>query len=158
MLIARRSWRLAFGIFPVISAMNSSKRITRVISDPRFLLCFMTFALYALLIMIRDCHFCSYFRTPLGVASILLPASLFLWLRHAGYISGIVLSLIAFTLAIFNAMKQREYAIADYGAGSWLQPWFNMSWGYLLVMSLSVVILAYGSVSLWRKDGYVTAL
>jgi len=111
----------------------------------------VTFVLYALLIVIRDCHFCFYFRTPLGVASILLPASLLLWLRHPGYISGICLSLIAFSLAAFNVMKQREYAIADYGAGSWVQTWFNMSWGYLLVMFLSVVILSYASVSLWRK-------
>ncbi len=91
--------------------MKSSKRITQVLSDPRGLLCFGAFVLYALLIVIRDCRFCFYFRTPLGVASILLPASLLLWFRYPGYILGIGLSLVAFSLAASNAMKQREYAI-----------------------------------------------
>lgn len=38
-----------------------------------------------------DCHFCFYFRTPFGVTSVLLPATLLLWLRYPGFILAMAL-------------------------------------------------------------------
>ena len=57
-----------------------------------------------------------------------------MWLGRPGYVLGAVVSTLVFCLAAFNVLKEREYAIADYGPDGWMRAAFMMSWGYLLVM------------------------
>jgi hypothetical protein len=126
------------------------KPIMRLARDPRLILCFASLLLY--LAVLRDCGFCLYLRTPWGVASFLIAASLVMWLGRPGYILGAVVSTLAFCLAAFNVLKEREYAIADYGPDGWVRAAFMMSWGYLLVLLLAAVVSWYGIASLRRRS------
>jgi hypothetical protein len=135
--------------------MRSPEQILRFARDPRLLLCFASLLLF--FIVLRDCHFCLYLRTPWGVASLLIVATSLMWLNWPGRVLGVIVSVLTFCLAVFNVLKEREYAIADYGPDGWIQPAFRMSWGYLLVMLLSAVIVWYGAASLWRKGFIIRA-
>jgi ABC-type uncharacterized transport system permease subunit len=131
--------------------MSTFNGIARLIRQPPFLLCLAALILYVLQIITWDCHFCFYFRTPIGVTSLLLPATLVLWLRYPGYILAMALSFLALGLAVTNVIKQPMFAMDDYGPDRWIQPAFMRSWGYLLVICLSVVIIWYALVSLLRR-------
>jgi energy-coupling factor transporter transmembrane protein EcfT len=135
--------------------MRSPKQILRFARDPRHLLCFLSLLLF--FIVLQDCHFCLYLRSPWGVASLLIFASSLMWLNWLSRVLGMVVSVLTFCLAVFNVLKEREYARADYGPEDWIQPAFSMSWGYLLVMLLSAVIVWYDAASLRRKGFMKTA-
>src|ERR1044071_1636753 len=94
------------------------KPIMRLACDPRLILCLASLLLY--LAVLRDCGFCLYLRTPWGVASFLIVASLVMWTGRPGYALGVVVSTLALCLAAFNVLKEREYAIADYGPDGWV--------------------------------------
>jgi hypothetical protein len=131
-------------------ALKIFTQIRRPARDPRVILCLASLLLY--LTVLRECGFCLYMRTPWGVASFLIAASLFMWLGRLGYIMGMVVSSWVFCLAAFNALKEREYAMTDYGSDGWMQHAFMMSWGYLLAMLLAGVTIWYGAASLRRRS------
>jgi hypothetical protein len=122
----------------------------RLARDPRLILCLASLLLY--LAVLRDCGFCLYLRTPWGVASFLIAASLLMWLGRPGNALGAVVSTLAFCLAAFNVLKEGEYAIADYGPEGWVRAAFMMAWGYLLVMLLAAMVCWYGVGSLRRRS------
>jgi hypothetical protein len=132
--------------------MRIFKQMIRLSRDPRLILCLASLLLY--LAVLRDCHFCLYLRTPWGVASFLIVASLLMWLGRLGYVLGVVISSLAFCLAAFNVLKERGYAIDDYGPAGWSRVAFMMSWGYLLGMLLAAVISWYGVAKI-RRNGSV---
>ena len=130
--------------------MRIFKQMMRLARDPRLILCLASLLLY--ISVLRSCGSCLYLRTAWGVASFPVAASLLLWLGRPGYVLGVVVSSLAFCLSAFNVLKERGYAIADYGSDGWMQPAFMMSWGYLLVMLLSAVIVWYAAASLRRRS------
>jgi hypothetical protein len=68
-----------------------------------------------------------------------------------GYILSALLSAVTFCLGVFNVIKEWEYAIGDYGSDGWVGVGYRMSWGFLLVMLLSVGIFFFGAAGVWRK-------
>ena len=65
-------------------AMETTEK-PRLITHPRIILFLGVVALFMLEWATWDCHFCFYFKTPMGVTSLLLPATLLLWLWYPGY-------------------------------------------------------------------------
>jgi hypothetical protein len=108
-------------------------------------------ALLLFVIVHGDCHDCLPLRTPWGLAFILIIAGVSLWLRYAGSILSVLLSAVTFCLAVFNVIKEWEYAIGDYGSGGWIGVGLRMSWGVLLVILLAAGIFFFGASQVWRK-------
>src|SRR6266850_2056027 len=131
--------------------MDTSLDNAQVIKRPRLALLLAAVALYVLQIATWECHFCFYFRTPIGVTSLLLPATLLLWLKYPGYILSMALSILTFGLAAQNVANRWRFAIEDYGP-RWFGPTFKISWGYLLAMGLSVFVVWYVVASLWQRS------
>jgi len=122
----------------------------RLITHPRIILFLGVVALHILEGATWDCHFCFYFKTPMGVTSLLLPATLLLWLWYPGYILSMALSFVTVGLAAQNVFNKWRFSKEDYGA-HWFQPFISSSWGFLFTVGLSALIVWYVLASLWQR-------
>ena len=86
----------------------------------------------------------------MGVTSLLLPATLMLWLWYPGYIVSMALSFVSLGLAAQNVFDKWKFAKADYGA-NWLQPFVSSSWGFVFTIGLSVILVWYVVASLSQR-------
>jgi hypothetical protein len=120
----------------------------------RLLLLLAALLLYLYQLNTWDCHFgCRFLETPVGLAIILLPTALFLWLRYPGFILALALSFLTFILGLSNLARVRAGEIAEAGPDRWFQFALDRSWGYLFAMALSLVIGGYALASLSRRAG-----